>query len=143
MFFMGVTFILLIIASILDIRKKVISIWMLLMLCTVAVCFGAVELYDGMTTVGELMLSLLPGSLMLAAALLSRQRLGIGDGLLALCIGPIFGPRLLLAGACLAFLLSALFSIVLLVLRRGNRHTGIPFIPFLTSAMGVVTLATF
>ena len=74
----------------------------------------------------------------LTAAFLTREGIGYGDGILALLLGPVFGTEVMWAGLFLAFLLSALCSILLLACKKADRKTCLPFIPFLTSALGVV-----
>jgi leader peptidase (prepilin peptidase)/N-methyltransferase len=63
-----------------------------------------------------------------------RGGMGLGDvklaGVLGLFLGYL-GWAPLVVGAFAAFLLGGLFSIVLLVLRRANRKSGIPFGPWM------------
>lgn len=64
--------------------------------------------------------------------LLSRGGLGLGDVKLAGLMGGLLGwlgPGAVLLGACLAFLLGGLVAVALLLLRRADRHTHVPFGP--------------
>lgn len=70
----------------------------------------------------------------LAMALAYKGGMGLGDvklaGMLGLFLGWL-GWGSLLVGAFAAFLLGGLFAVILLVLRRANRKSGIPFGPWM------------
>lgn len=85
------------------------------------------------------MLRALLGALVLGAFyavmhLASRQGMGGGDVKLAAVIGLVLawhGWWTLLLGSAVAFLLGALFALVLMILRRANRSTRIAFGPWM------------
>jgi leader peptidase (prepilin peptidase)/N-methyltransferase len=85
------------------------------------------------------MLRALLGALVLGAFyavmhLASRQGMGGGDVKLAAVIGLVLawhGWWTLLLGSAAAFLLGALFALVLMILRRANRSTRIAFGPWM------------
>jgi leader peptidase (prepilin peptidase)/N-methyltransferase len=141
MFFIILTMIVLVMASVHDIRKKEIPFWMLAACGSIAVLTSAVGIMDGVAAWNESVCALIPGVLLLLTAYVSRQGLGYGDGLLVLALGPIFGLERIFAGICLAFCLSAVFSLGMIAFRRAGRKASFPFIPFLTSAMGVILFA--
>ncbi|WP_298861054.1 A24 family peptidase [uncultured Microbacterium sp.] len=73
----------------------------------------------------------------------SRQGMGGGDVKLAAVIGVVLawhGWWTLMLGACAAFVLGALFALVLMALRRANRSTRIAFGPWmiLGAALAIV-----
>jgi leader peptidase (prepilin peptidase)/N-methyltransferase len=81
------------------------------------------------------------GYLMLA--IVGRGQLGLGDVKLALVLGATlgwFGWRFVVIGACLPFLLSAVWVLVLLALRRISRRSSIPFGPFMLAATALTVL---
>ncbi len=122
-------------ASVQDIRKREIPV----MVFAAAAVTGTLSVLLTMTDeLQSAALSVIPGILLLAAAFLSREGIGYGDGLLVLLLGPVYGWMRLSAGICVAFLLTALVCVVLLVLRRVHRSSRLPFVPFLTAAMGVI-----
>jgi leader peptidase (prepilin peptidase)/N-methyltransferase len=141
MFFIVLTMTVLVIASIHDIRKKEISFWMLSACGSIAVLTSAVGIMDGVKTWEECFLAIVPGVLLLLIAYVSRQGIGYGDGFLVLAVGPVFGFEQIFTGVCLAFGISAVFSIGMIVFAKAGRKSSFPFIPFLTSAMGVILLA--
>ena len=129
---------LLLIAAIHDIRRRTVPRWTLAAAGALSAAAVTAGLLSGSTSPVYLAFALLPGILLLSLSFLSGEGIGYGDGLMGLCIGPVFGAEAMAAGICMAFFLSALLSVVLLVLRRADRKTRLPFIPFLAAAMGGV-----
>ena len=129
------------VASVDDIRKREIPLYLLVAGIATAGSGVVAFLVGREGSLTELALSFLPGLLLLAVAFLTREKLGYGDGLMVLMMGPVFGWMQLSAGLCLAFFLSAGVSVVLLCMRRVDRNSRLPFIPFLMTAMGVVNIA--
>ena len=73
--------IVLVMASVHDIRKKEIPFWMLAACGSIAVLTSAVGIMDGVAAWNESVYALIPGVLLLLTAYVSRQGLGYGDGL--------------------------------------------------------------
>ena len=87
------------------------------------------------------LLSLIPGAALLALAFLSREAMGYGDGLYAMSVGPVFGMEAMFFGVFAAFFLCAVTSVFLLVFRKADRKSSLPYIPFLLAGMGVAGYA--
>ncbi len=136
----GMAYLLLLCAAVHDIRTKELKRWMLAAAAVLGVLAAVTEWTGGNAEPVMIGASLLPGGALLTAAFLTREGIGYGDGILALLLGPVFGTEVMWAGLFLAFLLSALCSILLLACKKADRKTCLPFIPFLTSALGVVQL---
>lgn len=91
------------------------------------------------TGAADRMLRSLLGALVLGAFyavmhLASKQGMGGGDVKLAAVIGLVLawhGWQALVLGAAAAFLLGALYALVLMLLRRADRHTRIAFGPWM------------
>ncbi len=77
-------------------------------------------------------------------AVISPSGLGMGDVKLAISVGLFLGyqswPAVLL-GTLAAFILAAVVAIAVMVSGRGNRHTAIPFGPFMLIGAGIAILA--
>ncbi|MBR0165065.1 MAG: prepilin peptidase [Lachnospiraceae bacterium] len=131
----------LIIAAVADIRTKKISMVWIACTAFLSVVSAAVALTDRTGTIRGILAAMLPGAGLVLLSVLSRQSVGAGDGLLLAATGPVFGWRLALTGLMTAFFLSAIVSAVLLISGKAGRKTRIPFVPFLASAMGVMTIA--
>lgn len=128
---MGVALGILGVCSVMDLRKKRIP------LIPIVICLGAGVLWQVLwqgTTAGKLLLSCLPGGILLGTACLTEQKIGYGDGWVVLASGVWTGMWdmfLILTGGMLA---CAVFSGFLLAFRKVNRGDTLPFIPFLLLA---------
>ncbi len=79
----------------------------------------------------ELMIALLPGIFLLLLAAATKERIGKGDGMVVCSLGMGYGIDDILIILLAALFAAALMAIVLLVLRRADRKTELPFLPFL------------
>lgn len=116
--------------SILDIKCRKVPVWLLAVggvFALPALCLsgGSRELFQALR-------GMLPGILLLAAAFFTGKA-GYGDGIVLLALGAVSkGRGALLLGISLIFMSMA--SVVLLALRKVDRDTKIPYLPFLTAA---------
>lgn len=116
--------------SIMDTRSKRVPVWMLWIGTAAAI---GVLLYDGIN--GGLngwqeCRALLPGIILLAVAY-ATGKAGPADGVILMLFGVFTGYEDCVAASLGGLFLIALFSVVLLTLRRVKRDTRIPFVPFL------------
>lgn len=81
----------------------------------------------------ELLAGLVPGIALLLLAVLSKESIGTGDGLVLCVVGLFCGLRMALSALAMALMLSSLVAMVLLVLRRAGKKTELPFLPCLCS----------
>ena len=123
--------VMLVISSIEDIRRKEILLWEIIACAGLSLIRVAVGVYNGSFDGYGLLLSLLPGAMMLFLTIVTRQGIGLGDGLLILAYGPGLGAYKLWIGVMIAFFVCSFFSGALLVLKRAGKKTTIPFVPFL------------
>lgn len=131
----AVTFMLLL--TIFDIRKKEIpALWLLL--------FGAVSfIYVGLKGEKEwifVVYSLIPGAFFLALSLCTKESVGYGDGWTVLALGVLIGLRQCFAVVFTGLVFSAVFSLIMLVLRKVNGKSRLPFLPFITMGLGVTMI---
>lgn len=125
--------------SIHDIRTRSVPMVWLVIGGACAVLVGGSRVYLGTTSVWNLLVALSPGALLLALSWLTRQQIGYGDGIAVSILGIMLGSPGIYLALMLALVLSSLWSIGILATRRGNRHTQLPWLPFL--AAGVVITA--
>ncbi len=139
--FTVIAFGLIAIVSVQDIRSKKVSFRMLSLVASVSIMFTLYKIaVEGAISWNEILLSLIPGAVMILVSILTRESLGYGDGLLIFCLGPLFGLQFIISGLIIAFFLSGLFSLVILALKR-KRNITIAFVPFIGVGMGVIAFA--
>ena len=71
------------------------------------------------------------GIVFIAVSYISDSKLGMGDALAILVTGIFLGGTEAACAVLYAMLITAVFSIIILVLRKGTRSTVLPFLPFL------------
>lgn len=81
-------------------------------------------------------LGILIGLSFCVLSVLSGQAIGLGDALLFTILGGFLGIYELLFLLFISFGMTAVFSTVLLLLKKGNLKSDIPFLPFLYLAFG-------
>ena len=68
---------------------------------------------------------------MIGISFLSKEQIGIGDGIVTGLLGCLLGARGCLVMLCIASCLMAVISIGILILKKGSRRTTLPFVPAL------------
>lgn len=81
-------------------------------------------------------LGMLPGIFVILMAYISKK-IGYGDGITLILVGMLTGYRTCLVLLCFSLLLMSVCCIGILLCKKGNRNTRIPYLPFL----GAVFLA--
>ncbi len=132
---------LLLAASVTDIRKREIPLWEIAAAAVISLVAAGLKVYGKETDIAGIALSLLPGVGLILISLATSQGIGMGDGLMLLAIGPALGLYRTGLGMLLAFFVSSLFSLALIILKKAGRKTRIPFIPFMTIGTGVAIFA--
>ncbi|MCI8530156.1 MAG: hypothetical protein HFH82_13560 [Lachnospiraceae bacterium] len=119
--------------SIMDIRSRKISIWLLLSggILVLATCgnqfaAGSLALYD-------ILRGMVPGLLLLAIAFVTKKA-GYGDGMVLVLVGMVVGGGKSFVIFGVSLFLISVFSIILLLFRKVRRNSTIPYLPFLTAA---------
>lgn len=132
--FLGVFFIL---GTYFDLKYKGLPKWFLaggfllsLILCGIFKPVSLVEMLSGMAVGGALLL----------ISLLTKGALGLGDGLFLVVVGIHLGVGAVITVLAFGLLISAIFSLVLLVFRKVSRKSSVPFVPFLTVAYVITFL---
>ena len=128
-------------AAIEDFATKEISLWMPLSCGVVSAMQLILGMIKGDGGLMEALLSLIPGLVFIFLSFATRQDIGYGDGLMMLSFAPVLGLNRVCFCIVVALTISSVFSIILLMLRKGNRDTRISFIPMLAVGVGVTFLA--
>jgi len=117
-----------VVLSLIDIKKKQISMTMLIPF-GVTVLFW--QLFQG-TGIVELLTGLVPGAACLLLSYVTKESIGRGDGLVLCVLGLLCGSKATLVVFGMALFFAAVWSMVLLVLKRAGRKTELPFLPCLS-----------
>ena len=131
----------LMVAAVMDIREKKILLSVPTVQMTFSVLYFLYLFSKGEESFGGLMLSLLPGAVLIALCLVTKQGIGLGDGLMVLSLGPLFGMNGILLVVFIAFMFSALAGGILLIFKRARIKSAMAFMPFLTIGVGVTGFA--
>ena len=113
--------------------KKLPAVWLYGGLTWMEI-YGIYQLICGQRKPGEIILSLLPGVICYLCARLTKA-VGEGDAWLILGMGLCFSLECVLEIVISAFFLSALGSIVLMIVKRNMKNKRIAFVPFLSCAV--------
>ena len=117
----------------LDLKYKEIPLWLAIFGGVVGMVFCILE----RRTLGDVVLSCLPGVIALIFSKLTNEVMGYGDGVVFLVMGIFLSLERLLAIGMLAFLIAGVAALVLLVIFRKKGNYRIPFLPFLCMAYGI------
>ncbi len=132
-------FIALLVASVQDIKSKKISLFLITLCGILAIIAGLGGVLAGESFVVTV-ITMIPGILLVLLSISTQEGIGIGDGLMVMALGPVFGMEKTLLGLMVSMLLTSIVSIGILASQRGTKKTCMPFIPFLTIGMGVAML---
>lgn len=141
-----VTLGLLICMSIQDIRKKHISLWLLLFLAGFSVVMAIIVGWSENEVKKQIFVrtlpGMLPGGMMVLFGKLSGGALGEGDGYTTVALGIQLG--IFSAIECLLYgmVLSGIYCGILLLTGKGKRKDTIPFLPFLTAGYVIFLVVT-
>lgn len=137
---MGFSWILLVIGSIFDIKYKSLPGWFLMvggvLAIGLAVLLRPISLW-------EMAGGLLLGILLFGVSLVTRGALGRGDGIFLGIIGLNLGFSTVFSIFTGALLLAAMLAILLMIVKRANKNTAFPFLPFLGVSYGIICISSF
>ncbi len=141
MFFYIVALAILIAASVEDYLRKEVSVLMPVLCGINSASSVVLSVVSGEFDMADTFAAFLPGVVLILVAVATRQSVGYGDGLMTLSFSPALGLWNTCMGLIVAMVLSAVASILILVLKKGDRNTKLPFVPFITLGVGVTILA--
>lgn len=116
--------------AITDIRQKKINV----LLCVIGTIPGIIfSLIIGKETITAVLFSLIAGGILLIISIFTRGEIGVGDGPAVIFAGSVLGIKNIITVLLISFTLAAIYSLLLLILKKANRKSRIPFMPFLFS----------
>lgn len=125
------------ICAVFDMKKKEIPLILAITGILAALGINLYQIGNGTQSLLEMAFSLLPGVFLLLISFLTREKVGYGDGLLLLAAGLFIGFYQCLLALCFSLIFSSVFGVLLLLVRKADRSSEIPFVPFLVIGMGV------
>ena len=117
--------------SIWDKKEKAIPVWGVVLFIGLGV---VVNVWRPYFNISEILLGATLGLLLLFVSQITSGAIGAGDGYIMLAIGIYLGIWNSLNLLFWALLFAAIFSLGLIKIKKKNRKTTIPFIPFLLCA---------
>ena len=132
-------FLMLTISSIFDIQKRIIPIQVLIGGSIWAViCLVAAVVRNGTEVFVVALPGMLPGAGLLVLGFLTQQKVGYGDGILLMIMGLLEGGRMVILTFCIGLFLQSVLAVILLLIKRADKQTRIPFVPFLLTARAFI-----
>ena len=113
-----------------DIKKKAVPKVFLLIWGIVSVIYFVFEIINGQNVLG-LLLGVIPGIITLVLSIVTKEKIGLGDGLILICVGCLQTIKDVLCMIFFSFIFLTVVLIFLLAIRRIGRSSRIPFVPFL------------
>lgn len=126
--------------SIWDIKTREIPTLWIIAGGTAAVSIGAWYVVSGEMGVMSLLFAMSPGIFLLALSVVTEQQIGAGDGISAAILGLLIGAPMIYMVLMGALILSSIYAAGLLVLRKGSRHSRMPWIPFMAAGLLIFML---
>ena len=114
----------------LDIRRRRVPVWLLMISGIIVTSMSFYEIWRGSVNGMDRLSGILPGVVMLLVAY-ATQKAGWADGVILLLLGLHTGFRESVYSFTLSMLIISAVSLMLLVLKRVNRNTKLPYLPFL------------
>lgn len=123
---------LLFVAGAMDLKSKTISRGIIFVLMIVCFAGAFIKVFINKEFgIWEIIGGVLIGFCAIGLSMVSREQIGRGDGLVIVAIGLMLGFRKCLFAVCMASIIMTLVSVIVLILRKGNRNTRLPFVPAL------------
>lgn len=79
------------------------------------------------------------GLFLYVISILTEEKIGRGDAFYVMALGTILNYREMIMAGMISFVLSAIAGIILLIAKKADRKTRLPYLPFLTGAYLMVS----
>ena len=130
-------FIVLIIEAVMDFKKKEVNIIFPILLAAAAtVMFFFVKDISLVNAI----IGIVEGILLILVSVLTKGQIGIGDGILLAACGLMLGGKDNLIMFFFSCLSSAVVSAMIMIIKKADKKTKIPFVPFMIPGFLVMAL---
>lgn len=124
--------------SVPDIRSRNVPVWLIGVGGVLALAVSIAEnipeyvaAREWWSYAGHVLCGMIPGICLLLLSIVTKT-IGYGDGAVLTLLGAAVGIRNSLLVLCIGLFFASLGSVALLVVKKVNRNTCLPFLPFLT-----------
>ena len=133
----ALVFIVLVIEALKDFRKKEVNIPILGILAIAAM----VMIFLGKDiSVSNAIIGLAEGLLLILVSVMTKGQIGIGDGILLAACGLMLGGKDNMVMFFFACLSSAIVSVLIMIIKKADKKTTIPFVPFMIPGFLIMVL---
>lgn len=132
--------IMLLFAGIADIKS--LSISRRFILIFLAICLATVFTGQSQSLMSAL-LGTLVGICALGISIISDGQIGRGDGYVIASLGLVLGFRGSLVVVCISSMVMCIIAVIMLIFKKGNRKTKLPFIPALFAGYAIFVINNF
>ncbi|MBO4702543.1 MAG: prepilin peptidase [Lachnospiraceae bacterium] len=130
-------FIVLVIEAVKDFRKKEVDIPVLGILVVAAM----VMIFLGKDiSVSNAIIGLAEGLLLILVSVMTKGQIGMGDGILLAACGLMLGGKDNMVMFFFACLSSAIVSVLIMIIKKADKKTTIPFVPFMIPGFLIMVL---
>jgi len=130
-------FIVLVIEAVKDFRKKELDIPVLGILVVAAM----VMIFLGKDiSVSNAIIGLAEGLLLILVSVMTKGQIGMGDGILLAACGLMLGGKDNMVMFFFACLSSAIVSVLIMIIKKADKKTTIPFVPFMIPGFLIMVL---
>lgn len=77
---------------------------------------------------------IVPGAILVVLSFLTEKKIGYGDGIVLMILGCMEGAGTAFLVFCTGLFLQSLFAVGLLIAKKADKQSCIPFVPFLLAA---------
>ena len=78
--------------------------------------------------------AIVPGAVLVVLSFLTEKKIGYGDGIVLMILGCMEGAGTAFLVFCVGLFLQSLFAVGLLIAKKADKQSCIPFVPFLLAA---------
>ena len=121
-----------------DGKTKKIKEWYLWIGGCLGIIFKIRDIFSDNFMFSDWVLCLIPGVLFLICAMVLKEKIGDGDGWILLILGNFLPPGNVWQHFYLSLFLLTIYALFLLILKKANHQTEIPYLPFLWMANSIL-----
>ena len=133
----ALVFIVLVIEALKDFRKKEVNIPILGIMAIAAM----IMVFLGKDiSVSNAIIGLAEGVLLILVSVMTKGQIGIGDGILLAACGLMLGGKDNMVMFFFACLSSAIVSVLIMIIKKADKKTKIPFVPFMIPGFLIMVL---